>query len=254
VPDEQGLVLPQVAEWSDDELMRPSNREFADLVIDRARAYGRDVVDPEKWRVTPLDGEERRQALIVWNERHAWLEWWLGVPAPARELLALRDEDDMPIKVLLAQQIIDEVKHQRVFSQHARRLGGEARFERYRPPATLVKAYEATIQFDQPLEIAASLQSTGEAALMYVMEEPERTLLGRVLDDATAAAVADDVNPDEPRHIKIGHDLMVRYASTCEVRRRILEIQRNKLNALSRHYVEEFALLGAERRAPMPVV
>src|SRR5688572_5325825 len=115
------LVLPDYAGMSDDELMKMSNAEFAQKILEKAAMFGTDVMDRSKYRIEKFDDEEKRQRLIQWNQKHAWLEWWLGVAPPSKQLVML-SEDDMPIKILLAQQIVDEVKHQRVFTKRVARL------------------------------------------------------------------------------------------------------------------------------------
>ena len=120
---QKATLLPDYSDLSDDQLMEMSGREFADAVVERSKLWAWDVIDPEKYTITELDPDEMQQVRIKWAERHAWMEWWFGVPVPAKQLVLLPNED-FGIKLLLSQQIIDEVKHQRLLSRRAAALGG----------------------------------------------------------------------------------------------------------------------------------
>ena len=245
------LQLVDIARMSDDELMKMSNKEFVEAMIEKSKLFGTDMFNRDHYRAIPMSKEERRQALIRWNQRHAWLEWWLGVTPPARQIVSL-GEEDMPIKILLAQQIVDEVKHQRVFSKRVMKLGGDPKLDRYQPGAIEREMYEMTF-LEHPLDIAASLQCTGEGVLLHYAK-PEENIIYQMLDEDTLEDIANDVAPDEPRHVKNGEDLYKKYASTPEIRRRVARVQDRKLETLARHYVEDHAILGFERIAPIPII
>lgn len=245
------LVLPNWHEWSDEELMQWDNREFAERFVERARMWAQDVTDKDKYEIRPMSDEEKHQALVKWNQVHAWLEWWLGVPPPAKQLSML-DNDDFAIKLLLAQQIIDEVKHQRALTKRVKALGGNTRLDMFIPRGADAASQQATFKED-PLDIAASLQCTGEVVLQENMK-PEQSVLFRLLDEETANVIINDVAPEEPRHIKIGIDLFTKYASTPEIRRRLIKVQNEKLTALYRRYQDDFSMLGGVRIGEEPVV
>lgn len=246
------LILPDYASLSDDELMKWSNKEFVDKILEKAAAFGTDVMNRDHYEIEKFDEEERKQRLILWNQKHAWLEWWLGVAPPSKQLVML-GEEDMPIKILLAQQIVDEVKHQRVFTKRVVRLGGDAKLDRFQPDPVTRRMYDTTFFFDDPLDIAASLQCTGEAVLMHHVR-PELSITYATLDEDTLEDMANDVAPDEPRHVKNGEDLYKKYANTPERRRRIAQVQDLKLHTLIDHYIVDHELVGAKRIKPMPLV
>src|SRR5690606_27825666 len=115
-PEFQQTVLPNMRDLSDEELMSYTGAEFTEALIERALIVGRDMFDRRRYSIREFEEEEYRKRLVEWNHRHAWIEWWLGVPPPSKQLIVLPDEDT-PIKIRIAQQVIDEVKHQRVFSK-----------------------------------------------------------------------------------------------------------------------------------------
>jgi hypothetical protein len=256
-PDVSATVqLPKIAELSDAELGAMEPEAFAQALLDKAALFGADIMDKANYTVRAMTPDERLAGLREWNRKHAWLEWWLGVPAPSKQLVLL-PESEIALRVRLAQQVVDEVKHQRVFSRLAQQLGGQPRFETYEPSPSAQAMYQATFELDEGpdpvLDIAATLQCTGEAVLMHHLK-PGQSITSVVLDEATIAGMVTDVVPDEVRHVKIGADLVARFCHTPAQRRRAARIQDTKLAVLVRHYVEDHAIVGAERAAPLPLL
>lgn len=246
------LRLPRYQELSDAELMAWSGPEFAEKMVDKAKSFGQYILNRANYEMEQFDTEQRRQRLIEWNRRHAWLEWWLGVVPPSKELIVLPDEE-IGLKVRIAQQVVDEVKHQRIFSKHARRLGGDPRFETVEPPPTLKEMYRTTVIFDAPLDIAASLQVTGEAVLLGHVD-PENSITPLILDDETREEIRAEIVPEEIRHVNNGREIIGKWADTAEKRRRCCQIQDDKLRTLIQHYTVDHALLGAHRKAADPEI
>jgi hypothetical protein len=250
------LELPKIADLTDAELGAMEPEAFAQALLDKAALFGADIMDKANYTVRSMSAGERLAALRDWNRKHAWLEWWLGVPPPSKQLVLLPDAE-IGLRVRLAQQVVDEVKHQRVFSKLAEQLGGTPRFETYRPSASAQAMYRSTFEFepddDPVLAIAASLQCTGEAVLMHHLK-PGQSVTSVVLDDTTIAGMTRDIVPDEVRHVRNGAELIARFCRTPAQRRRAAQIQDMKLHVLVRHYVEDHRIVGAERSAPLPAV
>ena len=59
---------------------------------------------------------------------------------------------------------------------------------------------------------------------------------------------------DEPRHIAVGRDIMIKYCGTAEKRRKILELQCRKLENTIKIMEKDLELLGAKRVKPLPVI
>lgn len=250
------VELPKIAELNDAELGAMEPEAFAQALLDKAALFGADIMNKANYTVRAMGPDARRAALREWNRKHAWLEWWLGVPPPSKQLVLL-PETEIALRVRLAQQVVDEVKHQRVFSRLAQQLGGTPRFETYEPSPSAQAIYRATFEFedggDPVLDIAASLQCTGEAVLMHHLK-PGQSITSVLLDEATIAGMLNDVVPDEVRHVKIGADLVIRFCRTVTQRRRAAQIQDMKLGVLVHHYIEDHGIVGAERVAPLPVL
>lgn len=246
------LVLPKLAELSDAELMAWDGKGFAEQLVDKAKLFGQYILNRRHYQLETLEPEQRRQRLAEWNRRHAWLEWWLGVVPPSKELIALPDSE-IGLKVRIAQQVVDEVKHQRIFSKHAARLGGNPRFESLEPPAALKGMYDATVVFDAPLDIAASLQVTGEAVLLGHVD-PAESIVPLIVDEEIREEVRTEIQPEEVRHVHNGREVISRWADTPAKRRRCCQVQDEKLRILVEHYTVDHALLGAHRTAPAPEI
>ena len=241
---------------SDAKLLAMEPEEFTQMLLNKAALFGTDITDKAHYCIRPMAPEVRLAALREWNRRGAWLEWWLGVPPPSKQLVLLPTEE-IALRVRLAQQVVDEVKHQRVFSRLAQQFGGNPRFETYEPTPTLQAMYCSTFEFepedDAILAIAASLQCTGEAVLMHHLK-PGQSISSLILDEGTIAGLSREVMPDQVRHVKIGADLLARYARSAPQRRRVAQIQDAKLAVLRQHYVEDHAVIAAERVAPLPEI
>lgn len=256
--DRAPLVLPNYLALSDAELMSWSGEEFADRVIDRAQTFGVDLLSRTNYEITPKQGEAYHQAVVEFCKRHAWMEWWLGVSPPAKQIVLMEhNPEDMALRIRMAQQIIDEVKHQRVFTRWVSELGEDARLESYSPEDYAWELYWATYNFDSALDIAASLQCSGEPVLVLHLAgklEPKDSVTGGLLPAELRQDMANEVILEEPRHISIGRDIIARDADTPAARRRVLEVQNLKLKAFYKSATSEYATLGAVRTAPAPVL
>ena len=65
----------------------------------------------------------------------------------------------------LAQQIIDEVQHQRVWGRWCKYYGGSPRLQDYEVSPEVIKQFGLTNEYDDPAEIVVNLQLTGEVIL-----------------------------------------------------------------------------------------
>lgn len=247
-----GLALPKYSALADSELMAWDGREFAEQLVNKAKLFGQYILNRKHYELEQLDPEDRRLRLAEWNRRHAWLEWWLGVVPPSKQLVALPDQE-IGLKVRVAQQVVDEIKHQRIFSKHAARFGGSPRFESLVPPPTLKGMYDATVVFSDPLDIAASLQVTGEAVLLGHVD-PEESIVPLIVDEAIREEVRTEIQPEEVRHVQNGRDVIAKWADSAAKRRQCCHIQDEKLRILVKHYTVDHALLGAHLKAEVPEI
>lgn len=251
-------VIPDYLSLSDEELMSWSGLEFAERLIERAQTLGADLLARRHYEITPLKGEAYHTQLTEFCKRHAWMEWWLGVTPPSKQIVLLEgNPDDMGLRLRLAQQVIDEVKHQRVFTRWVSELGGDTRLEAYSPEPFAWELYWATYNFDTALEIAASLQCTGEPILFLHLcgkLDPKESISSQLLPEDLRKDMANEVIIEEPRHVQNGRILISKYANTPAARRLALETQNRKMRAWIKTALAEYELFGARRIAPLPVI
>jgi rubrerythrin len=225
---------------------------FAKEVIQRSHAYAESFASRNYGDAPrPLKGE----ALIGLLRTNMWREYMLGVQAPAK-LMTLMGEDCIELKHLLGGQIVDEMRHSATFSKRVTELGGNGDVTSYEPTPEDWKLYYATTDFDDPAELVTSLNCCGEVILQHTFKKITERRKGAavfddltadivrqemvddyeelppVVDEKTAAVLRDSVIPDEGKHVKIGRAILTRFATSDEVMRRCLEVQRRKLEAL----------------------
>lgn len=254
----QAFELPKYHELSDQELHAVSNVEFVDnMLLARSYALGENFLNRKGWEYVELDEETKRQNLAEYCRRTAWMEYWMGVHPAAKQLVILeKDPENISFSVRLSQQIMDEVEHQRTFAKWVKHFGGNPRLQDFQPEEDQLKMYRATFNFDTPIEIAASNQCTGEAILSYHQGgiiDPSESLTYPLLPAELREDIAKNVMAHEPRHIAVGRDIIIKF-SKPEDRRRLLEIQINKMKKYLVRVVKDQKLLGAERVAPLPIV
>jgi hypothetical protein len=106
------------------------------------------------------------------------------------------------------------------------------------------------VECEVAAELAAANQYSGEIVLLLHSRE-ERNILRRLLDEEIMAAIV-RIGMDEPKHVAIGRDLVVRMAETPEQRRRIAVAQERFLRAQIAQHAAEIQMLGARRIRPLP--
>jgi hypothetical protein len=168
------------------------------------------------------------------------------------------NQDDLGIRIRLAQQIIDEVDHQRTWSKWAKHFGGNPRIQDYQVDPTVMKQFQLSNNHRDPAEIAASLQCTSEVIVPYVFGygtlAPEDSITHQLLPDEVKKDIKTSVVDDEPRHIAVGRDILIKYCGDAQKRRHLFQIQKVKLENSMGLFIKDMELLGAERKLPLPVV
>lgn len=244
------LQIGKLSVHSDTDLGRPTEAEFAELLHQRAIDVGNAVYDPDAYEVLDLTPEERIQREIRYLSRRAFAEWFFGTVTPARQISLLPD-DDVLLKLRLARQIADEVRHHDVFAAGVRRRRGEWRVQRYEPPTHLKSMLLAQVQGSSAAELAAANQYSGEVVLS-VQDRDEGNVLRLVASDDIMDDI-EDIEGDEPAHIAIGRDLVRRYAVDLDERRAMARSQEFFLEALIAQHVNELESLGLQRIGALPV-
>lgn len=256
---QNAVELPKYHELSDAEIGQWTNEEFVDKLLERSYLLGAALLHRDGWEIVELDEEEKRKGLAEYCIRVAWLEYWLGVNPPAKQIVMLEEDRqrNIDLSLRLSQQIIDEVNHQRTWSKWVKTYGGNPRIQDYDVEPEIMDLYLKTYEFNHPLEIAASLQCTGEAILSFHLAgkmDPKLSISYQLFPEDLRQDVAKNIVAEEPRHIALGRDMMIRYADGVDLRRKLMKIQIDKMKAWLPRAVKDINLIGAHRTAPLPIV
>lgn len=243
------LVLPTVSAWSDDRLCAHEPRDFAEILYQRALNVAEDLYDPAAYELVAIEPSLYQERLVFYLRRRAWAEWYFGVETPARQLTMLSD-NALSLKLRLAYQITDEVRHHRLFTQEVRIRHGETRLDRFPVPSALLQMQGEQLDSRSPSEIAAANQFSGEIVLL-VQASTEGNVLRLLLEEDLLTLIA-DIENDEPAHIALGRDLIIQSAVSSEERRRIANAQERFLRALVTQHAAEIEMLGSRRIRPLP--
>ena len=247
--DHGGLRAIRYSDWDDDRLGQYDPRDFADLLHRRALDIAEDVYHPGNYEMVELDPAVYRERLTFYLRRRAWGECYFGTLTPARQITLLGD-DEIAMKLRLARQINDEVRHHDVFADEVKRLGGEWRITNFPAPKPLLRMYGVQLEQSSAAELAAANQYSGEIVLSVQDREEDNVL--RLLLDERIMAVLEDIEADEPAHIAIGRDLVRRYARTPSEMRAMAAAQELFLEAQITQHVSELETLGCRRVRAAP--
>ncbi len=196
--------------------------EFAGQIIQKSTQLAQELRDKIYVFEKKLEGPELIPVLQSWM----WKEYWLGVPPPAKQITLLPDQD-VNIKLRLTRQILEEYKHYQVFSRRVKELGGNGDLRTYQPSDQDMHLYHVTYDFDDPIEIAASLQCSGEVLVGYAL-----VALAERVDEQTGELIRQEVIPEEASHIANGRLILETYATTSEQQQRVEAIIDRKFKAL----------------------
>jgi len=231
--------------------MAQESRAFAMELVQRSHQWAKRYVAQEYGRIR---SRLEKEGLIAWCRSFMWREYMVGCHVPAKMLSLLPDEAQ-DLKFLLTTQILDEWKHYQVFSQRVKELGGDGELARYQPSEGDWELYYGTYRWEHPVELATSLNCTGEVMLTVLFKtlvDPQHLLVDQetaqvireqilqdeplpsegLLDAETARLLKEEVIPDEGRHIRIGRLILERYAITGELQERALRAQASKMGSL----------------------
>lgn len=244
------LIEPAYSKWDEARLMQLSPNEFMQKLYHRAKNIGDDLYDDRGYEFITLEPEAYKSALVLYMRRRAWSEWYFGTVAQAREITLL-PEDQVNLKLRLARQIQDEMRHYDVFAQQLRRYGAEPRISEFELPPILVQMQKVQVEAQTASEIAAANQFAGEIVLSS-MTDLETSIFKRLFDKELMNAVY-DIEKDEPPHIANGRDLILLECETYEQRRKLAEAQEKYLEYMMQLHVTEIVKLGCKRVKPLPV-
>jgi hypothetical protein len=238
------LVLPKYSNWSDEQLGALDAKSFTALLHERALCVAKDIYNPDHYTLIDLDRDEYEHRLVFYLRRRAWAEWYFGTVTPARQIVLLPAED-VDLKLRLARQIKDEVRHHDVFCAEVRRHRGEWRVGRFPAPPGLLEMHQQQFVTTTAAELAAANQYSGEIVLL-VQGNVNDNILRMLVDEPTIAAI-EDIEADEPAHVAIGRDLVRLHATTPVKRRQLADAQERFLMAQVTQHTADIEGLGATR-------
>jgi len=247
---ENQLVEPTYSQWDEAKLMQFSPNEFMQKLYHRAKNIGDDLYDDRGYEFITLELEAYKSALVLYMRRRAWSEWYFGTVAQAREITLL-PENQVNLKLRLARQIQDEMRHYDVFAQQLRRYGAEPRISEFELPPILIQMQKVQVEALTAAEIAAANQFAGEIVLSS-MTDLETSIFKRLFDKELMDAIY-DIEKDEPPHIANGRDLILLECETFEQRKRLAGAQEKYLGYMMQLHVTEIIKLGCKRIKPLPV-
>ena len=244
------LSEPAYSQWGEEELSQGTPNEFMQKLYHRAKNIGDDLYDDRTYEFFTIAPETYRENLVLYMRRRAWSEWYFGTVAQAREITLL-PENQVNLKLRLARQIQDEMRHYDVFAQQLRRFGSEPRIAEFELPPILVQMQRVQMEAETASEIAAANQFAGEIVLSS-MTDLETSIFKRLFDKELMEAIY-DIEKDEPPHIANGKDLILLECETVDQRRRLALAQEKYLKAMMQLHVTEIVKLGCRRLKPIPV-
>jgi hypothetical protein len=247
---EKPLTLPSYSNWNYTKIMEFSSNEFMQVLYHRAKNIGDDLYDSRKYEFIKLEPEVYKDALVTYMRRRAWSEWYFGTVSQAREIILLPD-DQVDLKLRLARQIRDEIRHYDVFAQQLRRFGSEPRISEFKLPEVLVQMQKIQMEAETASEIAATNQFAGEIVLSSMTDL--KTSIFKILFDEELMNAVIDIENDEPPHIANGRDLILMFCDTFEHRKRLAVAQEKYLKAMMELHFSEIVKLGCRRVSPLPI-
>ena len=194
-------VVPSYSKWTDEAVMKFTNNEFMQALYHRAKDIGDDLYDSQKYEFIKLEPEVYKDALVTYMRRRAWSEWYFGTVSQAREIMLLPD-NQVELKLRLARQIKDEVRHYDVFAQQLKRFGAEPRISEFVLPEILVQMQKVQMEAETAPELAATNQFAGEIVLSSMTDL--ETSIFKILFDKELMDAVIDIENDEPPHIANG--------------------------------------------------
>jgi hypothetical protein len=150
-------------------------------------------------------------------------------------MLVCIPDEHLDIKYRLGEQIEEEQIHSRIFSELAKELGGDPEITHYQPTKRQLQLWKETYDFEDFLDISASMQITGEVVLIHILRR-----LVRLSPPHMGKIIEERVIKDEGKHVLNGRMILERFATTEEAQRRVVEVSERKFEALCEAYGVKF--------------
>jgi hypothetical protein len=180
--------------------------------------YGR----PPLGGVTDLEPAKRPEIIFLvqlgvypeWRETHLL----------ARQIQRI---DDYSLLKRVGQQIADEAKHAAVLCNQLEKWGADPKRFYLEPIYEWSASFDYMDKLTHPAEYFATSNFIGEGLFLPTLLAP----MARY-DKETFAAYVEHVLPDEPAHVRIGRDFILRYCKGAEMQGRV----RRHANVVAKQY------------------
>ncbi len=206
------------------------SREFAIRVITNSDKYAERLREKVLDKIDSID----RKDLVHVLKNRVWSEFHLGVLRPAKQILLLPDED-VDLRWMLTEHLMEEYKHAQVFSEILEDMGEDGDITNIQPSPEDLELLHSTLQYNDPIEIAAAFQVTGEVVLIEILKH-----LVTLVESHHAKRIEEEIIIDEGKHVKNGRRLLERYCTTEETQRRVVEISEKTFEEICRCYDVDF--------------
>ncbi len=171
----------------------------------------------------------------------------LGIYPEFRETQVLARQiqrlDDVDLIFRIAQQIADEAKHTKVLVDQLKAWGAEPLAYWHEPIYQWSASFDYMDKLATPVEYFAGSNFIGEGLFLPTIMAPMAKH-----DPETFAVYVEHILPDEPSHIKIGRDVILKYCTTAAVQDRVRRVAKTvaKQYCLGYEAAMKYAAYAAE--------
>lgn len=175
-----------------------------------------DIMDGKYGRL-PFAGQDtteakKRPEVIFFMQLGVYPEW-REVHFLSRQIQRL---DDADLTCRIAHQIADEARHTKVLRDQLIEWGADPDRFWQEPIPQWSGAFDYMDKLTHPGEYFACSNFIGEGLFLHSVMRPMKQF-----DPDTWAVYVEHILPDEPRHIQIGRDIIVKYCTTYEMQERV---------------------------------
>lgn len=147
----------------------------------------------------------------------------LGVYPEFRETQVLAKQiqrlDDVNLVHRIAQQIADEAKHTKVLVDQLEKWGAEPLAYWHEPIYQWSASFDYMDKLTSPIEYFAGSNFIGEGLFLPTIMAPMAKH-----DPEAFAVYIEHILPDEPSHIKIGRDVILKYCTSADIQQRVRRV------------------------------
>lgn len=160
---------------------------------------------------------QRRPEVIFFMQLGIYPEW-REVHFLSRQIQRLDDPDFV---YRIGEQIYDEAKHTKVLWDQLKKWGAQPDKLWLEPIYQWSASFDFMDKLTHPAEYFACSNFIGEGLFLPSIMRPMAKY-----DRETFAVYVEHIMPDEPRHIAIGRDMIIKYCTTHDMQQRVLKAAR----------------------------